>query len=152
MIKKDSLDTRNMARGRARGSAVASALCGLAAFAAASAGTPASASRDTGTGMVNERKLAQITPGRSTKAQIKSLLGAPWRVVQFNDCGEAMPGQSDETWDYRGRDAGGTFRVHIEFDDGGVAHLVAKISDHVTGDKGTMAKIAPSESMGGMHM
>ena len=152
MIKKDSLDTRNTARGRARGSAVASALCGLAAFAAAGAATPAAASRDTGTGMVNERKLAQITPGRSTKAQIKSLLGAPWRVVQFNDCGEAMPGQSDETWDYRGRDTGGTFRVHIEFDDAGVAHLVAKISDHVTGDKGTMAKIAPNESMGGMHM
>jgi outer membrane protein assembly factor BamE (lipoprotein component of BamABCDE complex) len=152
MNKNDSLDTRNTVRRGARGSAMASALCGLAAVAAASAGTPASASRDTGTGMVNERKLAQIAPGRSTKAQIKSLLGAPWRVVQFNDCGEAMPGQSDETWDYRGRDAGGTFRVHIEFDDAGVAHLVAKISDNVTGDKGTTAKIAPNESMAGMHM
>jgi outer membrane protein assembly factor BamE (lipoprotein component of BamABCDE complex) len=152
MNRKDSLDTRKTARARARGSAMASALCGLAAFAAASAGTPAAASRDSGTGMVSERKLAQITPGRSTKAQIKSLLGTPWRVVQFNDCGEAMPGQSDETWDYRGRDAGGTFRVHIEFDEGGVAHLVAKISDNVTGDKGTTAKIAPTESMAGMRM
>lgn len=152
MNRKDSLNTRNTVRGRARGSAMASALCGLAAFAAASAGTPAPAARDTGTGMVSERKLAQITPGRSTKAQIKSLLGTPWRVVQFNDCGEAMPGQSDETWDYRGRDASGTFRVHIEFDDGGVAHLVAKISDNVTGNKGTTAKIAPAESMAGMRM
>jgi outer membrane protein assembly factor BamE (lipoprotein component of BamABCDE complex) len=125
-------------------------LCGLAAVAAAA--TPASASLDNGTGLVNEHKLAQITPGKSSKAQIKSLLGTPWRVVQFNDCGKAMPGQSDETWDYRGRNAGGTFRVHIEFDDDGIAHLVAKIPDNVTGDKGTTAKIAPNESMGSMRM
>jgi outer membrane protein assembly factor BamE (lipoprotein component of BamABCDE complex) len=120
--------------------------------AAASAGAPPSTGLGAGTDTVNNRKLAQVTPGKSTKAQVKALLGTPWRVVQFNDCGEAMPGQSDETWDYRGRDAGGTFRVHIEFDDGGVAHLVAKVPDNVTGDKGTTAKIAPNDSMPGMRM
>ncbi len=73
-------------------------------------------------------------------------------MVQFNDCGKAMPGQSDETWDYRGRDARGTYRVHIEFDDAGVAHLVAKIPDAVTGEKGTTAQIAPDDSMAGMQM
>jgi outer membrane protein assembly factor BamE (lipoprotein component of BamABCDE complex) len=105
-----------------------------------------------GTAMVSERKLAQVTPGKSTKAQIESLLGKPWRIVQFNDCGKAMPGQSDETWDYRGKDASGSYRVHIEFDDAGVAHLVAKIPDQVNGGKGTTAKIAPGESMDGMKM
>jgi outer membrane protein assembly factor BamE (lipoprotein component of BamABCDE complex) len=127
-------------------------LCCVTAFVAANAGVPASTGLGAGTDAVNERKLAQITPGKSTKAQVKALLGTPWRVVQFNDCGEAMPGQSDETWDYRGRDAGGTFRVHIEFDDGGVAHLIAKVPDIVTGNKGTTATIAPNETMASMRM
>ncbi|MGD0490465.1 MAG: outer membrane protein assembly factor BamE [Steroidobacteraceae bacterium] len=127
-------------------------LCCLTAFVAAGAGAQAATGSAAGPGTVNERKLAQITPGKSTKEQVKALLGTPWRVVQFNDCGAAMPGQSDETWDYRGRDSGGTFRVHIEFDDGGIAHLVAKIPDNVTGDKGTTARTAPNESMVGMRM
>jgi outer membrane protein assembly factor BamE (lipoprotein component of BamABCDE complex) len=125
-------------------------VCCLSALAAGSAG--AATGSGAGTDTVNNRKLAQITPGKSTKAQVSALLGTPWRIVQFNDCGEAMPGQSDETWDYRGRDAGGTFRVHIEFDGGGVAHLIAKIPDSVTGDKGTTATIAPSETMASMRM
>jgi outer membrane protein assembly factor BamE (lipoprotein component of BamABCDE complex) len=103
-------------------------------------------------GMVSERKLAQVMPGKSTKSQVQSLLGTPWRIVQFNDCGKAMPGQEDETWDYRGKDSHGTYRVHIEFDDAGVAHLVAKIPDNVRGGKGTTAKMAPLESMKSMQM
>jgi outer membrane protein assembly factor BamE (lipoprotein component of BamABCDE complex) len=140
------------ARGKAVGAVVATALCGLTVFGAAGAGTPAPANTESAAGAVNEHKLAQLVPGKSTKARVKALLGTPWRVVQFNDCGEAMPGQSDETWDYRGRDAGGTFRVHIEFDDGGVARLVAKIPDTVTVDKGTTAQTAPEDSMAGMRM
>jgi hypothetical protein len=46
--------------------------------------------------------LAQIVPGHSTKAELSALLGALGRIVQFNDCGEAMAGQADETWEYRG--------------------------------------------------
>jgi outer membrane protein assembly factor BamE (lipoprotein component of BamABCDE complex) len=103
---------------------------------------------------VSEPRLAQITPGKTTKAQVQALLGKPWRVVQFNDCGHAMPNQSDETWDYRGSDANGSYRVHIEFTDAGVAHLVAKIPENSV--KGTVAKIAPaapeSTSMDGMQM
>jgi outer membrane protein assembly factor BamE (lipoprotein component of BamABCDE complex) len=131
---------------------VTSILCGLAVCSGAGAGAPLNQGASTGAGTVSERKLAQVTPGKSTKTQVKALLGSPWRVVQFNDCGKAMAGQSDETWDYRGRDAQGTYRVHIEFDDDGVAHLVAKIPDNVSGDKGTTAKIAPGESMAGMRM
>jgi outer membrane protein assembly factor BamE (lipoprotein component of BamABCDE complex) len=97
-------------------------------------------------------KQSQVRPGHSTKAQVRSLLGAPWRVVQFNDCGMSMPGQADETWDYRGQDAAGAYRLHIEFDDRGVADLVAKIPEHVAGGKGTAAKVAPSGSQIAMKM
>ena len=104
-------------------------------------------------GLVSEQKLARLVPGISTKAQVQRLLGAPWRVVQFNDCGAAMPGQADETRDYRGKDStGATYRVHIEFDDHNVAELVAKIPNSVLGGKGTPAKTAPNASAKGMPM
>lgn len=123
------------------------------ACASAAAGDATTAKSKTG-GVLSERKLAQVTPGKSTKTQIQALLGTPWRIVQFNDCGHAMPGQSDETWDYRGVDANGSYRFHIEFSDNGVAHLVAKIPDKTSGGKGTIAQIAPggADSMDGMQM
>jgi hypothetical protein len=97
-------------------------------------------------GTISVHRLAQVMPGTSTKTQVLSLLGAPWRIVQFNDCGHAMPGQADETWDYRGKDAKGTYRIHIEFDDHGVADLVVKIPDIVDGGKGTTANVAPTDA------
>ena len=105
-----------------------------------------------GTDTISATKLAQVKPGTSTKAEVQSLLGAPWRILQFNDCGMSMPGQADETWDYRGRNAKGTYRVHIEFDDSDVARLVAKIPDHVAGTKGTRAKTAPPDMKVAMKM
>jgi SmpA/OmlA family protein len=101
---------------------------------------------------LSDRNLSQVTPGMSTKTQVEAMLGAPWRIVQFNDCGMSMPGQADETWDYRGKDAGGAYRLHIEFDDSGVATLVAKIPEHVSGGKGTAAKIAVPDSKMAMKM
>jgi outer membrane protein assembly factor BamE (lipoprotein component of BamABCDE complex) len=101
---------------------------------------------------ISAAKLAQLKPGISTKTQVQSLLGAPWRILQFNDCGMSMPGQADETWDYRGRNAKGTYRVHIEFDDSNVARLVAKIPDHVAGTKGTRALTAPPDMKVAMKM
>jgi len=74
---------------------------------------------------------------------VRKLLGEPWRVVQFNDCGMAMENQADETWDYRGKDASGAYKLHIEFDDRDVAHLVAKIPEGAAGGNGTHAAIAP---------
>jgi len=103
-------------------------------------------------GSISASKLARLKPGTSTKTQVQSLLGKPWRVVQFNDCGMAMPGQADETWDYRGKDSTGTYRVHIEFDDHDVASLVAKIPDHVQGGKGTPAKVALPDPKMAMKM
>jgi outer membrane protein assembly factor BamE (lipoprotein component of BamABCDE complex) len=104
------------------------------------------------TDTISAAKLAQLQPGISTKTQVQSLLGAPWRILQFNDCGMSMPGQADETWDYRGRNARGTYRVHIEFDDNNVARLVAKIPDHAGGTKGTRAVTAPADMKVAMKM
>jgi hypothetical protein len=98
------------------------------------------------------RPLTQIVPGKSTKTDVSSLFGKPWRVVQFNDCGTAMDGQADETWEYRGADPNGGFRIHIEFGDDNVVHLVARIPDHSAGGAATKAEVAPAPSMKGMSM
>jgi len=92
-------------------------------------------------GLVDGSRLEVIKPGLS-KAQVRASLGVPWRILQFNDCGMAMPGQADETWEYRGTGAGGSYRLHIEFDDHDKAHLVARIPDNVAGGRGTSAAIA----------
>ncbi|HWZ62711.1 MAG TPA: hypothetical protein VNX02_06805 [Steroidobacteraceae bacterium] len=97
-------------------------------------------------------RASDITPGVTTKAQVHAQLGTPWRIVQFNDCGMAMPGQEDETWEYRGSDGKGTFRLHVEFDDNGVARLVARIPDSVPGGKGTAARAVPPTMMAHNHM
>ena len=128
------------------------ALCFLGASAARSADGWATAIPPPSTDTISAAKLAQVKPGTSTKAEVQSLLGAPWRILQFNDCGMSMPGQADETWGYRGRNAKGTYRVHIEFDDSDVARLVAKIPDHVAGTKGTRAKTAPPDMKVAMKM
>jgi outer membrane protein assembly factor BamE (lipoprotein component of BamABCDE complex) len=119
------------------------AVCCCFAATTATAGTAAAPAATTISGL----KLSQVMPGISTKTQVQSLLGAPWRIVQFNDCGHALPGQADETWDYRGKDSKGTYRIHIEFDDNGVANLVAKIPDKVRGGKGTIARAAPGHAV-----
>jgi hypothetical protein len=102
--------------------------------------------------VVAPQTIAKIVPGHSTKADVTALFGTPWRVVQFNDCGEAMDDQADETWEYRGSDQSGPFRLHIEFDQNGAVHLIAKIPENSPGGKGTVAKFAPSSPMSGMSM
>jgi SmpA / OmlA family len=126
--------------------AAAAALTGFGtpAYCAADAPSPASVS--------NPQAVAQVAPGKSTRADVRALFGEPWRVVQFNDCGEAMDDQADETWEYRGRDSGGAYRLHIEFNDNGTVHLIAKIPDTSADGKGTTAKFAPSAPMPGMSM
>jgi hypothetical protein len=101
---------------------------------------------------INAQSVAKVVPGHTGKSDVTALFGKPWRVVQFNDCGEAMDGQADETWEYRGRDASGSYRLHIEFNDDGTVHLIAKIPDNSPGGQGTVAKFAPSAAMPGMSM
>lgn len=107
---------------------------------------------DKSTAPINAHRASEVTPGVTTKAQVRTVLGTPWRIVQFNDCGHAMPGQADETWEYRGSDATGTYRLHVEFDDNGVARLIAKIPDNVPGGKGTAARAVPPTMMAHNHM
>lgn len=101
---------------------------------------------------IDAQSATKVVPGRTSKTEITALFGKPWRVVQFNDCGEAMDGQADETWEYRARDSGGPYRLHIEFGDDGTVHLIAKIPDNSPGGKGTVATFAPSAPMPGMSM
>jgi hypothetical protein len=103
--------------------ALAFALCFCplsAAFAAENAKPPAVPSVQA----IDPQVLAKVVPGIS-KAQVKSLLGAPWRTVQYNDEEEV----ENEIWEYRGRDAQGAYRVHIEFDLHGTVLIVGKIPD-----------------------
>jgi hypothetical protein len=91
----------------------------LAVFAAAdTAKNPAATSDD----LMN--KVTQIQVGTSTGTQIVKLLGAPWRTTNYGDC---HPEDYQEFWEYVGRDEGGLFRIQIEFDDKGVAQIVAKV-------------------------
>src|SRR6202789_3869413 len=98
------------------------AMCFLGASAARSADgwSTAIPPPPRGTDTISAAKLAQVKPGASTKAEVQSLLGAPWRILQFNDCGMSMPGQADESWDYRGKNDKGPYRAHTKFDTGAV--------------------------------
>jgi hypothetical protein len=89
---------------------------------------------------ISEQKLGQLTPGVSIKAQVQALLGKPWRTVQYNDLDEL----EDEIWEYRGTDANGNYRIHIEFDHHDVVQIVAKIPDITAGGNGTSAKAGPN--------
>jgi hypothetical protein len=86
-------------------------------------------------GMVRPRQAAKVIPGMS-KAKVRSLLGAPWRTVQYNDEEEV----ENEIWEYRGEDSNGKFRIHIEFDRHDIVRIVGKIPDDVSGGKGTPAR------------
>jgi hypothetical protein len=55
--------------------------------------------------------------------------------VQYNDEEEV----ENEIWEYRGKDAQGAYRVHIEFDQHETVVIVGKIPD-LAGGKGTPAK------------
>jgi hypothetical protein len=84
---------------------------------------------------INAQRLAKVVPGIS-KARVKELLGAPWRTVQYNDLDEI----ENEFWEYRGKDAQGPYRIHIEFDRKGVVLIVGKVPEGVPGTQGTPAK------------
>jgi hypothetical protein len=112
--------------------ACASCLCSpRSGGAAESAKPPAAASIQA----IDPQLLAKVVPGIS-KSQVKSLLGDPWRTVQYNDEEEI----ENEFWEYRGKDSHGTYRVHIEFDKHDTVVIVGKIPDKVAGGKGTPAK------------
>jgi hypothetical protein len=108
--------------------------CLFAACIAHGAAAASEPGAGTSIGTVSSRQWTKVVPGLS-KAQVRSLLGAPWRTVQYNDLDEV----ENEIWEYRGADSSGTFRIHIEFDRRNVVRIVGKIPDNVSGGKGTAA-------------
>jgi outer membrane protein assembly factor BamE (lipoprotein component of BamABCDE complex) len=122
----------------ARGSlpAIALALCCLAA----SAGYCANDAADPGRARrFSAATLGKVIPGQTTKAQIETLLGKPWRTTFSDDSDEPGP----IVWEYRGQDPNGTYRVHIEFDSHGVTTLIAKIPDKTGAAPARVAKTPP---------
>jgi outer membrane protein assembly factor BamE (lipoprotein component of BamABCDE complex) len=83
--------------------------------------------------------LAKVTPGQTTKAQIEALLGPPWRTTFADDSDEPGP----VVWEYRGKDANGSYRVHIEFDSRGTTALIAEIPDEAGEAPARVAKAPP---------
>ena len=103
-------------------SAIGLALC----WQAASTGYCAGVVADPGQAReFSAATLAKVTPGQTTKAQIEALFGLPWRTTFADDSDEPGP----LVWEYRGKDANGTYRVHIEFDSRGTTTLIAEIPD-----------------------
>jgi hypothetical protein len=84
--------------------------------------------------------LAKVTPGQTTQSQVEALLGKPWRTTFADDPDEPGP----VIWEYRGHDASGTYRVHIEFDSRKITTLIAQIPDK-TGE--ALARVAKTGSM-----
>jgi hypothetical protein len=86
---------------------------------------PAPASADLGTPReFSAETLAAVVPGRTTEKEVEALLGEPWRT-DAGDEDEAIP----ESWDYRGKDASGTYQVHIEFDARATTSVIVKVPD-----------------------
>jgi SmpA / OmlA family len=94
-------------------------------------------------GVVRPWQAAKIVPGMS-KAKVRSLLGAPWRTVPYNDLDEV----ENEIWEYRGEDSKGKYRIHIEFDRHDIVRIVGKIPDDVSGGKGTPAQSSSLQPSG----
>ena len=91
-----------------------------------------------------EATLAKVIPGKTTKAEVETLLGQPWRTTNFGEVGEDEPGREPpEVWEWRGRDSQtGIYRVHIEFNPQGVVTNVARVPEKT----GTApARVAPDE-------
>lgn len=78
---------------------------------------------DATTSDVTLANVAKIKVGDSTREQIKQLLGTPYRMTNYGDCN---PIDYQEFWEYLGHDGNGIFKIHIEFDEAGIARIVAK--------------------------
>jgi len=71
---------------------------------------------------------SKIQVGSFTQAQVRALLGVPWRATNYGESYCGCPHRDlQEVWEYRGIDSAGAYKLHIEFDDAGIARTVAKI-------------------------
>lgn len=83
--------------------------------------------------VISDKTFSKIRAGSSTKAQVRELLGAPWRTVMFAD--DEDDDDNQEIWEYRGRDPTGAYKFQVEFDGSGITRLAVKIPN-VTGTRG----------------
>ena len=89
----------------------------------------------------SEKTLAKVLPGHTTRAEVESLLGRPWRETALDEEDIPYPGDpSVKVWEYRGLDSRGTYRVHIEFDKNDVTTLIASIPDKAARAVARLAK------------
>lgn len=76
-----------------------------------------------------EAAISKVKAGSTTKAEVKRILGAPWRTTNYGETYCGCPYSNfQEVWEYRGVDSTGTYRLHIEFDGKGIARTVAKVA------------------------
>ena len=67
--------------------------------------------------------VTKIRIGSATRDGVAKLLGRPWRTVHYGDCNAV---EYQELWEYWGHDVRGSFKLTIEFDDAGIARVVAR--------------------------
>jgi len=91
-----------------------------------SAHRAASSSQQPTNRLVDETAISKIKAGTSTRADVKALLGAPWRATNYGETYCGCPYiDLQEVWEYRGADSTGPYKFHIEFDADGVAQILA---------------------------
>ncbi|PYT79523.1 MAG: hypothetical protein DMG41_38555 [Acidobacteria bacterium] len=67
--------------------------------------------------------VTKIRIGSATRDGVAKLLGRPWRTVHYGDCNAV---EYQELWEYWGHDVTGSFKITIEFDDAGIARVIAR--------------------------
>jgi hypothetical protein len=74
--------------------------------------------------------------------QVRAFMGTPWRITNVNDDADEDIG---DVWEYRGQDAGGIYKFHIEYDLHGRVVVAAKVADVAANERGgELAKPAAS--------
>jgi len=75
---------------------------------------------------VATRQALKIEIGTATPADVRKLLGTPWRSNNDADCDET---QYSRVWEYSSKDLKGEyFRIHVAFGKDGKVSMVARIS------------------------
>ena len=75
--------------------------------------------------VINDKTFARIKPG-ITQESVRKLLGTPWRTTYLADDADD---EDADILEYRGHDARGTYKFHIEFGADDRAVVIAKVRD-----------------------
>ena len=83
--------------------------------------------------IITDVTFARVKTGMRQQ-QVRALLGTPWRITNVNDDADEDIG---DVWEYRGQDAGGTYKFHIEYDLHRRVALAAKVADVSANNRGS---------------